>query len=275
MSNPVNVLHHIIIASLFLILLFPPESFHTYAIQRDNDRDYENENNPHNTKEKESYAQQQHQESKQQKKQRQDQRQQRKLFGNEILKPSDLPRPHLFMNWDPPSNITLSLPNRNNLVVAKGSILQQQPRSSYLTEKSNSTTKNENNLLRSHFNVLQEAIPRETVAEILSLLRGSSDYKNDGSTALPLDMKPDTTDGMTSQEIYLDNDSLRNGESTPPQDLDSMMKVERTALRQKLKKLMDPILDGVITPFIWSTYKDQCAMLEGRYCSPCYSLIRR
>jgi hypothetical protein len=79
---------------------------------------------------------------------------------------------------------------------------------------------------------------------------------------------------MSTQEIFLDNDNLRRGEPSKgvyPEDT-----VQRSELRQKLRKLLDPILDGKITPYVRQRYAERCGEEKpGRSCTPCYSLIRR
>jgi len=192
-----------------------------------------------------------------------------KHAGKKRLSPSDLPPPEVFTGWDPPLNSTISLPLKKNQVIAKGSIAQQM------------NNKNEE-LLTSDFSVLSEAVPRETVAEVLSLLRFgsvnvSSDVTYKGQTAVPLDMDPDTVDGMSTQEIFLDNDSLREGKGSKEgysQMIDDYGK-DRTELRRKIRKRLDPILDGIITPFVRRIYGEKCARGGERNCTPCYSLIRR
>jgi len=77
---------------------------------------------------------------------------------------------------------------------------------------------------------------------------------------------------MSSQEIFLDNDSLRMGKpskSDPSEDM-----AGRASLRQHIKSILDPVLDDIITPFVRKNYPDICSEI-GRRCTPCYSLIRR
>jgi len=58
-------------------------------------------------------------------------------------------------------------------------------------------------------------------------------------------------------------------------DLEVEYGEERTELRRKLHERLDPILEGIITPFVRSQYPEQCMKGAGRNCFPCYSLIRR
>jgi hypothetical protein len=187
--------------------------------------------------------------------------------NNEVLlklRPSDLPPPVLFSNWSGPENSTVILPYNNGTaqVVATGFIGQPGLVVDVDTDQ-----------FYSSFVVLPEVVPRSTVAQVLHLLRGGS--STPGSTAVPLDMDPDTVDGMTTQEIFLDNDNLRRGEPSKGH-YDEDMTAQRTELRQKLRQLLDPILDGKITPYVRKRYAEQCGNdRKGRSCTPCYSLIRR
>lgn len=176
------------------------------------------------------------------------------------LKPSDLPPPHLFSDW---SNTSVTLHPRSELddddddvttvKVATGSILQPGNDKYYST-----------------FDTLPAIIPREIIASVLDLLSGPKP----GSTSLPLDEDPDTVDGMPTQEIFLDNDGLRRGETSKagqPEDLP-----RRKALRSSIRKLLDPILYDKITPYIRQRFSELCGNeITGRACTPCYSLIRR
>ena len=171
------------------------------------------------------------------------------------LKPSDLPPPYLFSDW---SNTTVNIVDDDDDVttikVATGSIAQPG------TDKYYST-----------FDMLPGIIPRETIAAVLDLLRGQ---KGDGSTSLPLDEDPDTVDGMPTQEIFLDNDGLRSGESSKGGQPEDMSR--RKALRSSIRKLLDPILYDKLTPYIRQRFSERCGNeVAGRACTPCYSLIRR
>ncbi len=185
--------------------------------------------------------------------------------GNEVvlkLRPSDLPPPVLFCDWTGSENKTIILPYNKGTAQVVATGLLAQPGLDKKQEQ-----------FYSSFAVLPEVVPRSIVAQVLSLLRGGDESKP-GSTALPLDLDPDSVDGMTTQEIFLDNDNLRRGE--PSKGLYHEDMVQRTELRQKIRKLLDPILDGKITPYVRKRYAERCGEdKKGRSCTPCYSLIRR
>jgi len=114
------------------------------------------------------------------------------------LRPEDLPDPVLFKEWQGTKNETLyDLPGRpDGQTVARGAI--QQTTSS----------------VTSKFSILPAVIPPDKVSQILKIIHGSStslswDPEHGPETAVPLDTEPDSVDGMTSQDIFLDNDSLR------------------------------------------------------------------
>ena len=90
----------------------------------------------------------------------------------------------------------------------------------------------------------------------------------------PLDEDPDTVDGMSTQEIFVDNLELRKGNPAKGQFSARMMK-SRVKLREKLRRITEPILEERITPYVRMHYKDICDQKDGRRCTPCYSLIRR
>ena len=173
------------------------------------------------------------------------------------LRPSSLPQPKFFDGFH--RNTTVAVGNRQ-LKVTQGSIPQQG--------------RMQGSTPRSNLVVLPELVPRKVVAEILTLLRGNenADIAN-GQTTIQLDRDPDSVDGMTSQEIFLDNDSLRNGKpskSDPSEDM-----AGRTDLRQKLRALTDEFAHEMLAPFLQKWYGLAKCGREGRRCTPCYSLIRR
>ena len=179
---------------------------------------------------------------------------------NRKLRPSDLPQPQFFDDFH--SRTTLRIADRE-LTVLKGSIPQQ----GRMKEK-------ESNIPPSKLAVIPELVPRSVIAEILTLLRGNenADVAN-GRTTIALDQDPDSVDGMTSQEIFLDNDNLRSGQtskSDPYEDMET-----RGVLRQKLMALTEEYSKGLLMPFLEEWYGKKKCGLPGRRCTPCYSLIRR
>lgn len=200
------------------------------------------------------------------------------LKGTNMLTPLDLPSPRIYKEWNPSTNTTFSLPSVEQ-VVALGSIKQ----------KHDLNTKSENNEVLSHFAVLPHVLSRTVVSKVLSLLHFGEEIESkvsfNGETAVSLDADPDSVDGMTSQEIFLDNDSLRvgnnsklwieNKSSEQWEKSSHDWSEDRIYLRKNIRKLLDPVLETIITPFVRQRYKGQCNKGEGRGCTPCYSLIRR
>jgi len=171
------------------------------------------------------------------------------------LSPSDLPSPHLFDEFGPPKNVSIS--EDLTMTVIPGSLQQQ------------GDTRFESELV-----VMPNFLPREVVAEMLRVLRGHENADAaGGKTTVDLDNEPDSVDGMTSQEIFLDNDSLRQGlpsKSDPSENL-----VGRSDFRKKLRALTDPYLETALVPFLEKWFGTEKCGRPNRNCTPCYSLIRR
>ena len=133
--------------------------------------------------------------------------------------------------------------------VAYGSILQTG------TEDTTNT--------RSHFSVLKGIVKAQEARSILGLLE-----------EIPLDEDPDTVDGMSTQEIFVDNLELRKGNPAKGQFSARMMK-SRVKLREQLRRITEPILEERIHRTFECSTKIFCDGKDGRRCTPCYSLIRR
>ena len=92
---------------------------------------------------------------------------------------------------------------------------------------------------QSRFAVLPGVAKAGEISSILSLL-------NEAEISMPFDADPDTVDGMTSHEIFVENDDLRAFELTGSRPRDGSMKLdsqpahleERRPLRQALLKIM-------------------------------------
>ncbi|VEU44261.1 unnamed protein product [Pseudo-nitzschia multistriata] len=187
------------------------------------------------------------------------------------LRPSDIPPPSVFDSFGANRSVTVPPIDESEdngesggttLSVLPGSIKQQ---GKHLA--SNETPS-------SDLVVLPGLLPRPVVAEMLALLRGHEDADFAvGKTTIVLDADPDSVDGMTSQEFFLDNDSLRSGGSSKGNPNENME--ERRDLRAKLRALTDRYAYDTLVPFLEQWYgKDTCGR-PGRRCTPCYSLIRR
>ncbi|GAX26325.1 hypothetical protein FisN_16Lh164 [Fistulifera solaris] len=162
---------------------------------------------------------------------------------NQPLRPNDLPAVQLFNDWQ---NSTVSILGNDALLlnVSSGSIRQ--------AGYSNYTSQVE---------LLSKIVTAEEVSRMLQLLN---------SPQTSLDQDPDTVDGFSTQEFFLDNDSLRNGESGKPGFESPEQAEHRRELRQALQNIAQPILEERITPYV----NQRFPTCQGR-CTPCYSLIRR
>ena len=183
------------------------------------------------------------------------------------MSPSDLQLPNVFDDFG--ANRSVALSDGATITAMPGSILQQGRHKQY--QQDSSSTKNNS---MSELVVLPGFVPRSVVAEMLTLLRGHEDADTaGGKTTIVLDDDPDSVDGMTSQEIFVDNDSLRAGQLSKGDPNENMQ--ERKVLRDKLKALTDRYSHELLMPFLQEWYGTQKCGRPGRTCTPCYSLIRR
>ncbi|KAL7532290.1 hypothetical protein ACHAWF_004078, partial [Thalassiosira exigua] len=115
--------------------------------------------------------------------------------------------------------------------------------------------------------VLPQAVNRSSVEELLKLLRAYKDWDDD----------PDTVDGMPTYEIFVASPELYSDAQTLKyRDVDPSHVDARKELRRKFSAILQPYLDDVITPMVHRRYPDACTSKgPSRYCTPCYSLIRR
>ena len=151
------------------------------------------------------------------------------------LRPSDLPQPALFTNFQ---NTTITLPNGKSQQVSSGKVSQI-----------NNVARNgsKDNGIFDDLAVLSEVVDRSSIEEILTLLREYEDYDDD----------PDSVDGMPSFEIFVENprydaeQTEEEKQKTPKyRDVDPKYVPERKALREKLNAIMKPYIDTIITPHI-------------------------
>jgi TPR repeat protein len=123
------------------------------------------------------------------------------------------------------------------------------------------------NEFESKLYVLPQFMPRDTVKEILTLLRGHENMTiANGHQSIALNEDPDPVDAMTSQRIFLEEDA--NANRSPKQST-----LEQIQLRKKLKLLMDPYKD-IMTSFLRKWYSNKCGK-DNRKCTPCYTFLRR
>ncbi|OEU17951.1 hypothetical protein FRACYDRAFT_238382 [Fragilariopsis cylindrus CCMP1102] len=201
---------------------------------------------------------------------------------NEILqlKPSDLPPPFLFNDFGSPTSISIDVENENENEI-KQSKEEEKKEETTTTTTTTGITKiikilpgsimqqniaASKELFESKLYVLPDFMPRDTVKEILTLLRGHENMTiANGYQSIALNEDPDPVDAMTSQRIFLDDDSNNR---SPKQST-----IEQIQLRQKLKLLMDPYKD-IMTLFLRKWYSDKCGK-DNRKCTPCYTFLRR
>ncbi len=179
------------------------------------------------------------------------------------LSPKQLPLPGLFSAWD--KNATVALPGG------------QQPYTVGSIQQDGNTSE------RSKFYVLPKIVTPKEVEDLLGILRSTENE-------IPLDTDMDSVDGMSSLEIFVDNDELRAGKPSKHGWTTHDQKVKRRVLRTKLKRVTEKILSERITPYVRKTYPNICSGYDadgfggeaavsgggnGRACTPCYSLLRR
>jgi hypothetical protein len=187
-----------------------------------------------------------------------------------LTRPSDLPQPKIFNEFGDNTTVTISFldPQTTTATEIKVDVMPGSIRQ---------MGKNKvNTSISSDLAVLPGIVPRSVVAEILILLRGHENATlANGHTTLELDKDPDSVDGMTSQEIFIDNDSLRANQPSKGGGFYQENMEERRELRAKLRALTDPYTEK-ITSFLHKWYgKEKCDKGNGRTCTACYSLIRR
>jgi TPR repeat protein len=188
------------------------------------------------------------------------------------LRPSDLPPPALFHQFTQSRNVTLPgkvEPQRVQLgTIHQINRIRKNQTQHHSTQLSSST----------EIAYLPQIVDSSSVESLLRWLRSYPD----------LDEDPDTVDGMTTHEIFVDNPEIRLRQSSEdPHSLEPSIKVrdtdpvtlpERTRLRAQLQAILQPILQDRITPFVQMHYPNVCPQREtnsNRACTPCYSLIRR
>ena len=168
------------------------------------------------------------------------------------LHPSDLAEPVSFSAFDG-ANTTIELPGGITKTVASGHVTQIN-------------NVGDRASIDAEFAVLEQAVDHDSIELVLQLLRSYKTYDED----------PDTVDGMPTYEMFVDNPDLRTG--TPGMkvlDSDPNALPQRTELRKHIRRILDPYLNNVLTPFVRARYPEACNTTADRACTPCYSLIRR
>jgi len=167
-----------------------------------------------------------------------------------LLRPEDLPGPAVFDRWT--ENATVNLPGAPRQSVAHGAIAQPGNTGDLTT-----------------FSVLPQVVPSATVSAVLELMRSVP--------LAALDADPDTVDGMPTYEMFMETHDLGHKKGGKPLDADPRSFAQRQPLRDRVKALLQPILDERITPFVRAQHPEVCGdgVAPGRRCTPCYSLMRR
>lgn len=151
------------------------------------------------------------------------------------LKPSDLKEIPLYNDWESMEEIII---NNCKIKRQKGSIQQEG---------------NDNQLLCNFSKLLQIATLNE-VSEILNLVKSAT-----------FDIDPDSVDGITSYEFYIKSPDLTKNSKYNNNDLNT------SQIRNKLQKIIDPIINDRITPYLRTIYPNK----KKRECTACYCFIRR
>lgn len=125
----------------------------------------------------------------------------------------------------------------------------------------------------SHFDVLPGVVRPGEVAQILELVSASNEER------LPFDTDPDSVDGMASHEMFVYTSEMYTGtnpsETYKGGDGDPMQREARRPVREQLERLMSPIIESRITPFVRNRFPAVCDGKPSRRCTPCSSLVRR
>ncbi len=214
----------------------------------------------------------------------------KRLIGQ--LRPSDLPPPETFTDFHRRSSIKLP-----------GSIEPQNIHHGTVKQINPIRNVNGNNgtgmIATTDIMYLPQIMKIDDVDNVVKLLRNFQRYDED----------PDTVDGMTTHEIFVDSPDLQNimnqyrqnchsstdqcdtgtgtsvTKSMKIRDYDPSTLPERMRLRRQLQSILQPILKERITPLIQTQYPKLCSPdkisiaaisdTDKRSCTPCFSLIRR
>jgi hypothetical protein len=178
------------------------------------------------------------------------------------LRPRDLPTFPNFSNWSSPEQFVYKHGyGRQGQLVSHGAIRQTGSSSSF-----------------SEFHLLHKVVEEGEAIAILALLHGHKTRRQ--KTAVPLDDDPDSVDGMTAHELFLDNLELRQGRPSKPEWNSRKAPAElqsRASLQRRVRNITDPILHERLTPFVRQQFPSVCGgdASSERLCTPCFSLLRR
>ena len=170
------------------------------------------------------------------------------------LRPCQLQTVPVYTAWV--RNHTLQPPGSESLHVAEGSVNWPQL-----------------NGITSAFAVLPGIARPDEVQAVLAMVQADD-------AALPFDSDSDSVDGMPTFEFFIEanGNGVNMVESATPGRADKNKlntHPSRRPIREKLRALMQPIVNNRITPYVRHRFAKECGRGKGRNCQPCYSLIRR
>jgi hypothetical protein len=172
------------------------------------------------------------------------------------LRPTGVPALPLFLNWVANRTVEV-LGSRRSVQVAEGRIKYSPPME---------------DRFGSDVTLLPGLLSRDEVAALLSLLNSSRGPS--------WDTDPDSIDGMSTFELYLrDNEMAKGGGQKEPNslkgDADPREFAARRPLREAVNKLLDPILDERVIPFVRHRLHTVCNASPERACRVCSSVVRK
>ena len=154
------------------------------------------------------------------------------------LKPSDLSEIPEYNSWGKEQHVELS--NGKTINILEGKVKHKGCRGVSTLYK------------------LPKIATLQEVATIRNLVKNSE-----------FDSDPDSVDGMPTYELYIQSPDINKNRTN--MKLDHLE--NRKELRQKLQKIMNPIIEERINPYVRSLYSKNAD--PSRLCTPCYSFIRR
>ena len=162
-----------------------------------------------------------------------------------FLRPKDLKDIPLYLDWSSNKNIKLS--NNEDITVSEGKV------------------ENLGTSGRSYFSKIMKVFSLYDVQSIRKLI-----------DSIYFDTDPDSVDGMSSYEFYIKSPDLENDRyqcNLLKLDSYSSFKIKRNVIRDQLNKIINPIIQNKITPYVQSLYSSNFS--KERQCTPCYTFIRR
>lgn len=186
----------------------------------------------------------------------------------------DLPPPTVFQ-FDEKDRTRLTLPGTHEIYdMATARVQRRLLDAKADHEIKDSTTTRSSMDAAANVTHIANLMDRETARRVRDVL----------TTHPTLDEDPDTVDGMTTYEIFIDSPDLSSSSNVVRDDntikvLNVQDATERATFRRGMQSILRPILEHRITPLVRYLYGDEddaCGSHDPhRACTPCYSLIRR